>query len=133
MVKLKGRVIYILNITGVIFNTMRPSRVWIQLHEDVQPVLSGSQEALKFGVLESSGLDYGTARRSSSQREGQYSVEELLVRRPSRVSTLGVLGAESVSAGNTQSLFRWRLLARLDDHSLEKDFSWLFQVVVLKF
>ena len=87
--------------------------MWIQLHEDVQPVLSGSQEALKFGVLESSGLDYGTARRSSSQREGRYSVEELLVRRPSGVSALGALGAESVSAGSTQSLFCWRLLARL--------------------
>ena len=87
--------------------------MWIQLHEDVQPVLSGSQEALKFGVLESSGLDYGTARRSNSQREGRYSVEELLVQRPSGVSTLGALVAESVSAGSTQNLFCGRLLARL--------------------
>ena len=51
--------------------------------------------------------------RSNSQREGRYSVEDLSVRRPSGVSALGVLEAESVSAGSTQSLFRWRLLARL--------------------
>ena len=60
----------------------------IQLYEDVQPVLSGSQEVLKFGFLEGSRLDYSTARRSNSQKEGWYSVEELLVRRPSGVSAL---------------------------------------------
>ena len=31
--------------------------------------LSGGQEALKLGFFESSGLDYGMARRSNSQRE----------------------------------------------------------------
>ena len=66
--------------------------MWIQLHEDVQPVLSGSQKALKLGLFESSGLDHGTARRSSSQREGRYSVEGLLVRRPSGGFRLGSAG-----------------------------------------
>ena len=75
--------------------------------------LSGSQEVLKLGFLESFGLDYGTARRSNSQREGRYSAEELSARRPSGVSALGALGAESISAGSTQILFCWRLLARL--------------------
>ena len=79
--------------------------MWIQLYEDIQPVLSGSQEVLKFGFLESSGLDDGTACRSNSQREGWYSVEALSVQGPAGLSALGALGAESVSVGSTQSLF----------------------------
>ena len=72
--------------------------MWIQLYEDVQPVLSGGQEILKLGFLESSGLDYGTARWFNSQREGRYSVEGLSVLKAQRGFRLGSAGGR-VSLG----------------------------------
>ena len=74
----------------------------------------------------------GTLFRNSQQRS------------PAGVSALGALGAESVSVGSTQSLFLVgdHLSSEADNYCnvlhqmrkvLEKTFSLLFQVVVLKF
>ena len=119
--------------------------MWIQLYEDVQPVLSESQESLKFGVLESSGLDYSMARRSSSQREGRYSVEGLSVLRAQWGFCFGSAGGR-VGLGweHTKSLLLetpCKTSEADNDCSalhrmitvLKKTFYLLFQVVVLKF
>ena len=115
--------------------------MWIHLYEEVQPVLSGRQEALKFGVLESSEL----ARSADPIARGRAST---LLRNSWSEGPAGFLGSTGGRASlpweHTKSLLVETPCKASEADSdcnvlhqmttvLKNTFSLLFQVVVLKF
>ena len=96
----------------------------------------GVRRSWNFGSSSILGLTAGLPCRSSSHRECRNSVEELSVQRPSLISALGGLGAESESESLSRETF-WSRQSLQGFHQMRigslKTFSLWFRVVVLKF